>query len=276
MRNKSSHRWMSLGSTRAAEAGWLRQFAETAPVAGSAGWTWPGAPLPSSEADKPAWAARLALVAPLLESPDRLSAAIAFGELARAPYAAARSLEGALDPRTVASWLDHSPPERRSAYLLLLGIVGGPPEEENIGATLTSLAQAGEATDLAAIVAADLELGGPSRLPWIEEAYLGKTPRSLAEIEAVLVALGVQGTADAAIPRADIVAAYRRFVQVHAAMAGFVATDLGDWRDFSAAKDMEAALRSGAIKDPGSQFAVLSYLKEAPSAADAASSQGSN
>ena len=44
-------------------------------------------------------------------------------------------------------------------------------------------------------------------------------------------------------------------------MAAFVAQDLSDWQAVEAVDDMEAAIRSGAIKDPGSQFAVLSYLK---------------
>jgi len=125
------------------------------------------------------------------------------------------------------------------------------------------LAKAGKHTELAAVIAADLELLGPLRLPWIEKAYLGTTPRSILEIEAVLLALAVQGTADGAVPRADIVEVYRRFIGVHPAMAGFVAPDLSMWQEPSAGGDMEAALRSGAIKDPGSEFAVLSYVRDA-------------
>ena len=272
VRNKVSEHWTALGRTRLEVASWLRQLIQAAPVGGAPGWAWPGAPLPPSEADDQAWAARLALVAPRLESSDQLAAAIAFGELARAPYAAMRSLKGAVEPSKAAAWVDDPAlADRRSAYMLLFGVVGGPAEGETVGAALGRLAAANEETDLAAILAADLELGGPSRLSWIEETYLGTVPRKLTEIEAVLLALGVQGTADAAVPRGDIVHVYRRFVRHHPAMAGFVAPNLAEWQDVSAADDMEAALRSGTINDPGSQFAVLSYLRDARSPRRAAS-----
>ena len=116
VRNKVSEHWTALGRTRLEVASWLRQLIQAAPVGGAPGWAWPGAPLPPSEADDQAWAARLALVAPRLESSDQLAAAIAFGELARAPYAAMRSLKGAVEPRKAAAWVDDPAlADRRSA-----------------------------------------------------------------------------------------------------------------------------------------------------------------
>jgi hypothetical protein len=271
VRNGSSQQWSSLGKTEAREAEWLREFAQSTPVGGAVGWAWPGAPTRPSAAAESAWAARLEIVAPRLESDDKLIARIAFGELSRAPYAVTRTLKGSVDPSRVAAWLaDASLAERRAAYMLLLGIVGGEAQARTVQAQLGDLAQARDATNLAATVAADLELGGPSRLPWIEASYLGSEPRNVDEIEGVLLALSVQGTANAAIPRADIVAVYRRFISAHPAMAGFVAPDLSEWKEFSAAGEMQQAVSVGAIKDPGSRFAVLSYLKQMHATADTA------
>lgn len=70
------------------------------------------------------------------------------------------------------------------------------------GATIRTkadeVAKAGKYADLAANIAANLELGGASRLPWIEANFLRTMRRNIIEIEPVLLALSVQGTADGA------------------------------------------------------------------------------
>jgi hypothetical protein len=144
--------------------------------------------------------------------------------------------------------------------------MGGAPEAQAIEAWIEASRQSHDATNLAALIAADLEIRGPSRVAWVEENYFADRSRGLPEIEAALLALSVQGTADAKIPRARIVAAYRRFIKERPPMAGFVVLDLSDWQAFEPAADLEAALRSGAIKDEGSQFVVLNYLRRSAAA----------
>jgi hypothetical protein len=268
LRNKLSQQWTALGSIGEGEAVWLRQFAAGGPADGAAAKpAWPKTVDVTSDMTDAEWIERLALVAPKLEGPEPLAAEIAYGELARAPYRVLRSLRGARAAADVAGWLaDPALAGRQPAYTLLLGIVGGRAEAQAIEARIAELYQAHDAKNLAALIAADLELSGPARMAWVEETYFDDKARSLPEIEAVLLALSVQGSADATIPRARIVSAYRRFIHARPPMASFVVQDLSDWASFEAVGDLEAVLRSGAIKDPGSQFAVVSYLKRSPAA----------
>ena len=49
-------------------------------------------------------------------------------------------------------------------------------------------------------------------------------------------------------------------------MASFVAPQLADWNYWDATADYEALLNAKALKDPASEFAVLTYLRRAASA----------
>ena len=88
----------------------------------------------------------------------------------------------------------------------------------------------------------------------------------MAEIQAALVALRLQGEANATIPRIRVVSALRRFIAERPAMAGSVAMTLSDWACWEAREDFEAIMASGAITDPASEFAVALYLKRAAEA----------
>lgn len=266
LRNRLSHNWVNLGAIGVGEADWLRKFAALGVEAGSAGpAVWPRTAETTGELDDAAWMARLALVVPHLESSEPLSAEIAYGEISRAPYRLMRSTAGMLDAGRIAGWLDDPAlVARQPAYTLLLGIAGGPRAEEAIGQRLAAAAAAHNAKNLSALIAADLELHGPARLAWVEQTYFADTGRTLPEIEAALLALSVQGTADAAIPRQDVIAAYRAFIRLRQPMAAFVAQDLGDWGYWDASADYIEILKSGAIKDPASRLSIVGYLRRNP------------
>ena len=129
---------------------------------------------------------------------------------------------------------------------------------------------AADATDLAALLAADLELRGDSRIQPIEERYFLDRSRGLDEIEAALLALRLHGEVDAAVPRRDVVAAYRRFLRARPPMAGFVAMDLAAWEEWDATAQYVALLNADVIADPGGAFAALSYVQRSPDASAAA------
>jgi hypothetical protein len=267
LRNRSSQQWSALGSLAEGQADWLRAFASGSPSSSRpAAGAWPRTLDTTGDLTDEDWAARLALVSANLESSDRLAAEIAYGEIARAPYRLLRNLKGTRQSGEVTAWLanpDLAP--RRPAYTLLLGIVGGPADAGQIESQIERHRAIHSADNLAALVAADLEIRGPSRLDDVVEAFLTDKSRDLPEIEGALLALSVQGTADATIPRSRIVSAYRAFIKARPAMAGFVVQDLSDWGEFDAASDLEAAMKSGAIRDPASQHAVLAYLNREPS-----------
>jgi hypothetical protein len=51
---------------------------------------------------------------------------------------------------------------RRAAYITLLGIVGGPEDARRLDERIEAALSSHDATDLAALIAADPQLGGPS------------------------------------------------------------------------------------------------------------------
>jgi hypothetical protein len=176
-----------------------------------------------------------------------------------------RSLKARLDATTLVRWIDDAKrTARRSTYTLLLGIAGGPGDAARLEQRLDAARQSHDATNVAAMLAADLELRGPSRVGWIEKMYFADRDRTLPEIEAALLALSVHGGANGAIPRERVVGSYRRFMQERKPMAGFVAQDLADWEAWDATGDYVALLKSDALKDPASHFAVVSYLHRSP------------
>lgn len=263
IRNKSSQQWTVLGSISVDETDWLRAFVARGPSSdASTKKSWPRTLYTTADPSDEDWIARLALVAPVLESSEPLIAEIAYGEIARAPYRLLRSLKGMRDPVDVLSWLDN--PElaaRRPAYTLLLGVIGGAAQAQYLQARIDQDRASHRADDLAALITADLEISGVQRLAFITQAFLTDKSRSLPEIEAALLALSVQGTADAVIPRREVVSAYGAFVHAHPQMAGFIVQDLSDWGSFDLANALETIVKSGAIRDPASLYAVMSYLQ---------------
>ena len=61
--------------------------------------------------------------------------------------------------------------------------------------------EAGDTENLGPTLAADMELGGAARVAWIESHFLADQGCSTSEMKAALLALSVQGNANAAIPR---------------------------------------------------------------------------
>jgi hypothetical protein len=259
--------WTAIGTMRAESADWLRRLAATAVVdSGRPRAAWPRSTQPSSALGD-AWRRRILLVLPQLESTDALVAQIAWAELARAPYATMDVVRSRINARTVEGWLnDPGIVARHPAYTLLLGLVGGPAEAARLEQRLEAAWTSHDATNLAAMIGADLELRGPSRLGWVVAMYFADRRRTMAEIEAALLALGVHGEADATVPREQVIAAYRAFIKERPRMAGFVAQQLADWAYWDAATDYAALLASDAVKDPGSHFAVVNYLQRAAAA----------
>lgn len=248
--------WKTLGVARPDSADWLTRVAGAPPLEGDSEHVVLAGP---------ALDARLALAVPRFEDADPIVAEIASDQLARAPYAALTGLRDKVDPAALRAYIAApGTGDRRSSYILLLGVAGDASDAEAIGALLATARQSGDATDVAALLAADMELGGPERLAWLEATYLADRRRTLPEVEAALAALQVQGEADATIPQAQVVEIFRRFIRARPAMAGFVAPELAHWRAWAASPDYAALIKAGAVTDPAEEFAILSYLQQSP------------
>jgi hypothetical protein len=264
--NGLAHTWTSIGTIGADYGDWLRQLVATGGAGGrSAKSTWPKTTQSPTELTDADWRERLAIVVPYLENPEALAAEIAYGEVGRAPYGALRSSKPRLEAAKIASWIDDPKlAPRRASYTLLLGIAGNSNDAAIIEQRVDTAWKARDATNLAAMLAADLELRGPARLDWIDQMYFADRNRTLAEIEAVLLALSVQGGANGAVPRERVIQAYRSFMAERKPMAGFVAQELADWGYWDATTEYVALLKSDAVKDPGSHFAIVNYLQRSP------------
>jgi hypothetical protein len=268
LRSELAQRWTSVGTIGVEYTGWLRQLSATSHIGGARPRiAWPQASQTSSALTEAEWHERLALVLPYLENPEPLAAEIAYGEMSRAPYGAMRSFKPRLDATTIAGWVDDPKlASRRSTYTLLLGIAGGADDAARLEQRIDSAWKSRDATNLAAMLAADLELRGPSRVGWVEQRYFADRDRTLPEIEAALLALSVHGGANGAVPRNRVIHAYRLFISERKPMAGFVAQELADWEYWDATSDYVALLTSNLVKDPASHFAVVNYLQRSPHA----------
>ena len=153
---------------------------------------------------------------------------------------------------------------RQPLYLLLLGIAGDAQDAAALERRLEAAAEAGDATNLGPLIAADLQLRGPSRMAWVDARYLRDPKRSTREIEAVLLALSVHGNANAAIPRERVIESYRVFMQAHKALAGFVAQDLAAWQYWDAVHEYVALMKSDVRQQYASRVAILAYLRQSP------------
>jgi hypothetical protein len=252
LRHEQSPRWSSAGEIGVQYAGWLRQLAATGQTVDRPGVDWRG---------------RVALVAPYLEDPEPLAAAIAYGEIARAPYGALRSLKPRLEAATVARWLDDPAlAARRPAYTLLLGIAGGPRDAERLEERLAAAWASRDATNLGAMLAADLELRGRARVGWIEAMYLADRRRTMPEIAAALQALAEHGDEDGAVPRARVIQAFLVLIKDRKPLAGLVAGHLAEWEYWDAVAEYAALLTSNVPLDPASRGAIVAYLERCPRA----------
>lgn len=256
IRDRLGQRWSILGTLAIDDAAFLRRFAMT-PA--------PSAMRGAKAASAAAWQTRLSLVAPRLSDPDSFVAGFAHGVLAAAPYRSIRQLGGTFTPDELKALIGaEDDPARRAAYILLLGASGDPAQAAYVEDRLAQLRGQENAVELSALLAADLELGGSARVEFVERGYLLDRTRSVAEIEAALLALGVHGTADGSVARARIVEAYLRFIRARPPLAGFVAIDLARWGEWEATADYVALLNAGAITDPASAFAAATYVGSSP------------
>jgi hypothetical protein len=250
VRDEAWSMWVGLGAVAVEHSSWLRQIAA-------------GKRPADMSADE--WRARVALMLPYLENREPLVAEIAYGELAAAPYAAVLAAKPRLDTPAIRRWVaDPQLAARQPLYLLLLGIAGDASDATALELRLEALWLARDSTNLASMIAADLQLRGPSRMAWVDTNYMGDRLRSTRELEAALLALSVLGNANGAIPRDRVIRSYGLFMQEHKELAGFVAWDLAAWQYWGAVPMYLALMKSNVRQNFASRVAALAYLHQSP------------
>jgi len=98
----------------------------------------------------------------------------------------------------------------------------------------------------------------------IERQYLTDRNGDPAQARSALLALSVQGQADGVLPRAEVIAAYRRLIARRHPLAGLAAADLAAWQAWDATPEYVPLLNSGAALHPVSCVAIVSYLERSP------------
>ena len=245
--------WTILGRIGADHLGWLRKLA---------------AGKPAAQMSPEDWRVRAALVLPYLESREPLAAEMAYDELAAAPYPALRTLKSRLNAPAVRRWVaDPERLARQPTYLLLLGVAGNAQDAVRLEQRLEAAWTSSDATNLGPMIAADLELRGPSRMAWVDERYMRDQRRSTRELEAALLALSVQANANGVIPRERVIASYRMFIKEHKVIAGYVAQDLAAWQYWEAVPEYTALMKSDLRQQYASRLAIVAYLKQSPGGA---------
>jgi hypothetical protein len=251
VRDNAWRQWVNFGPVSADQAGWLRKLSTTKRTI---------------EMNDVEWRDHVAYFLPYLENSEPMVAEIAFNEFVSAPYGALRSLKPGLDVAVIRAWLNNPKlVARRSVYLLLLGIAGTALDALRSEERMEFARETHNATDLAALVGADLELRGAAGVERIEKQYLTDSERNKSEIEAALVALGVHGDMDGAVPRSRVIQAFLLFIKQQPSLAGLVAAKLAEWNYWEAAPEYTELLQSGAPQDPASRDAIVKYLQSRPS-----------
>ncbi|AML53404.1 hypothetical protein [Falsihalocynthiibacter arcticus] len=245
VRDSLGEHWSSLGAFNPEYTDWLTSLAAQPPL--------------ETFSD---WQARLTLVAPHLEA-GRLSVEeMAHGELARAPYAAFAFLNGMFTADELIARINvEDVASRRAAYILLLGMTDEASVVDFLNPRIEAAITTGDATDIAALLAAKLEILGPPFVQWVTQNMLLARDRSPADIEAGLLALAVHGDTDLTVPRSEVIEAYRAFINARPHMSGFVAAELMEWRDWSLSGDYAVLLENGALLDPASEYAITRYVQ---------------
>lgn len=241
--------WMSLGHAAPDDVPALHVLAAAHPT----------------ESDAAAWQRRLDVAVPRLVSREPLMAELAYGACASAPYAALRAARPEIAVAAMRSLYDDpASGKRRSLYVLLVGIAGDASDAAELEAQISAAWDNHATTDLSSMLAADLELRGAGRVNWIEERYLRDPSRTVAEIQATLLALSVQAKSDGPIPRERVIAADMAFVRAHQDMAGFVAADLAAWGYWDAAPEFASILKTNIRQHDDSRAEMVAYLRQSP------------
>ncbi len=248
------NKWMPLGSIDQTNVGWLNRVAKLDRLLAEA---------PDAEP------ARVSFFADDLWSAEPLVAETASLELARAPYAALRRLAPRLDPGLLLAALQRPATAVQTRLLIvLLGIAGGPQAKAFMRGRLVGALSKGEIDEIAAILVARLELEGVTALADIDAIFLRGSARNDAEARAAFLALSIQASADARVPRHSIVSMYAGLLADHPRFGGYIARELEALQDWRFARPLSALLANHGI-DEGSLLMIRSYLQAAANATEA-------
>ena len=197
---------------------------------------------------------------PYLTHSDAALAVLAYLEVARAPYAQIRELNGTVPREEIYKVLRNlAYIEWHPLYLLMLGTSSDPKDAAFMRRRLDSAARFDLASNLSAYATAYVEMAGEAALAFLEETFLSGHNRDRTVVAEIVRALSVHGAEGRTELRDRIVGLYRELLDRRPYLAGIVATSIAGW-DVTALAPRMAEILSGTDLDEPSRLAVAGYL----------------
>lgn len=208
---------------------------------------------------------RLRFFLPLLAHPDTRITNSAVAAIGRAPYLTVRGLAPDLERTRVRTWIDD--PKHagwRSLQYTLLGICGEEADVVFLRDRLEGMWARNEATDLASMLVASIELEGEAAAARIVDAYVKDRERTFAEIKAALLALAMQGDERDPLPREPVIAAFDWLVANRTPLAYLVVPDYVRWEHWEVMPGLVELARSRGHQFPYIRQRVIRFLEACP------------
>ena len=214
--------------------------------------------LPETGAD------RLAFFQEYLEDEDRMLAADAYDEFARAPYADVVDLADRMHHGQLVRWISdvELPASRRRLYLTMLGACGTAADVDLLEIMITSNDRQTKAA-LDALVACYLKLKGPEGLPVIVDLFIKNKDAEYTDTYSTIMALRFHGQELEVIPKEDLQAALRHMLD-RPNLADLVIPDLARWEDWSVMDRLVTLFKEADEDSSWVRVPVVNYLRACP------------
>lgn len=199
---------------------------------------------------------------PLFGHSDQRIAELAYLELGRAPYPVIRRLGRTVKRETYAAWLEKPRfVEWRGLAILLSAQSDVATDRQRILTNFEMAERLGSELNLAAWIAAAIEVDPRGTLDQIEAKYLRRADRTPAEWEAVARALSLHGALPESEQRERIVACYGLLLRHAPQLAPLIARDLRAWQRKEWIEPLTAILQQPERLDENGARDVRRYLQ---------------
>jgi len=207
---------------------------------------------------------RLDFCEEFLEDSETLLQEDSLNEFAMADYPTIRQASKMYDRQRLMKWIQDpkTAESRRRLYFTLLGTCGTPQDAD----VLEGMIRSGDAVQmrgLDALLACYLTLGGPQRLPLIEELFLKKKDADYTQTYAAIMAVRFHGQEGDIIPRQRAVEALRYMLD-RPQLADLVIPDLARWEDWDSIDKLVELFKASTKEWSYVRVPIINYFRACP------------
>jgi len=207
---------------------------------------------------------RLDFCEEFLEDSETLLQEDSLNEFAMADYPTIRQASKKYDRERLLKWIQDpkTAETRRRLYFTLLGTCGTPQDADVLEAMIRS-GDAVQMRGLDALLACYLTLGGPQRLPLIEELFLKKKDADYTQTYAAIMAIRFHGQEGDIIPRQRAIEALRYMLD-RPQLADLVIPDLARWEDWGSIDKLVELFKTSTKEWSYVRVPIINYLRACP------------